>query len=218
MILVRLPAPVPVPVPAPVLVLVRVQCLPEQLSRSPRRGYCSAWVLPVSSHTTDGGEDNNLRVNDNYLFLTFRHKLFLRNLSSGTTSVECTARIASCAGSWFPTRQYKSQRICAGMKAGEIAIADKAYAEFNHLFEIEERGIFWVTRATDNMNYEIISERNQSSDRILLDAKIRLAGVTTSMEYPQAFRLVRAIVEVNGTGAFVDLRPLQESLGDRTLL
>lgn len=92
----------------------------------------------------------------------------------------------------------KARILCVGMKAGEIAIADKAYVDFNHLFELNERGIFWVTRAKDNMKYEIISERKPSSDRILLDAKIRLTGVKTSTEYPKTFRLVRAIVEVNG--------------------
>jgi len=69
---------------------------------------------------------------------------------------------------------------------------------FNHLFELEERGIFWVARAKDNMQYEIVSENKTSSDRILLDAKIRLTVPKTSMEYPKTFRLVRAIVEING--------------------
>ena len=92
----------------------------------------------------------------------------------------------------------KARILCAGMKAGEITIFDKAYVNFNHLFELEERGIFWVARAKDNMQYEIVSENKTSSDRILLDAKIRLTVPKTSMEYPKTFRLVRAIVEING--------------------
>lgn len=92
----------------------------------------------------------------------------------------------------------KAKVLCAGMKAGEIVIGDKAYVKFNHLYDLAQRGIFWVTRAKDNMQYKIVSTRDNDNERILLDAEIRLTVAKTAQDYPQSFRLVRAIVDVNG--------------------
>jgi transposase len=92
----------------------------------------------------------------------------------------------------------KAKKLCAGMKAGEIVVGDKAYVDFSHLFELDDRGIFWVTRAKDNMQYEIISEKEHADENILLDAEIRLTIPKTYKQYPQTFRLVRAIVQING--------------------
>ena len=41
------------------------------------------------------------------------------------------------------------------IKAGEIVVFDKAYCDFKHLATLNERGVFWVTRAKDNIKYEI---------------------------------------------------------------
>lgn len=92
----------------------------------------------------------------------------------------------------------KARALCASMKAGEIVIGDKAYVIFAHLYELALRGVFWVTRAKDNMQYEIVSTRDVDGERILLDAQIRLTGDKTAKDYPETFRLVRAVVEVNG--------------------
>jgi len=41
--------------------------------------------------------------------------------------------------------------LCAGLAEGEIAVFDKAYVHFQHLFSLTQRGVFWVTRAKDNI-------------------------------------------------------------------
>lgn len=92
----------------------------------------------------------------------------------------------------------KAKALCASMKAGEIVIGDKAYVKFNYLYDLHQRGIFWVTRAKDNMQYEVISERDSNSEKILLDAEVKLTIDKTAQGYPDTFRLVRAIVQVNG--------------------
>lgn len=46
--------------------------------------------------------------------------------------------------------------LCADMKEGEIAVFDEAYVAFSHLHALHQRGIFWVTRAKDNMSYEMV--------------------------------------------------------------
>ncbi|OVE77492.1 hypothetical protein BVX99_02545, partial [bacterium F16] len=50
----------------------------------------------------------------------------------------------------------------------------------------------------DNMRYEVISERDNSSEKILLDAEVKLTIDKTAQGYPDTFRFVRAIVQVNG--------------------
>ncbi|RMG27877.1 MAG: IS4 family transposase [Methanobacteriota archaeon] len=91
----------------------------------------------------------------------------------------------------------KVRTLCAGMKAGEIMVADKAYVKFKYLHELAERGIFWVLRAKDNMKYKIISQKESNNERILCDAEIQLTVDQTFQDYPQSFRLIRAIVKVN---------------------
>src|SRR5580658_1122555 len=49
----------------------------------------------------------------------------------------------------------RARELCAGIKAGEIVIFDKAYVDFGHLADLSMREVFWVTRAKDNMQYEV---------------------------------------------------------------
>ena len=49
----------------------------------------------------------------------------------------------------------EAQRLCKNIRAGEIVLFDKAYLAFAHLHELTERGVFWVSRAKDNMSYSV---------------------------------------------------------------
>jgi hypothetical protein len=44
----------------------------------------------------------------------------------------------------------RAREVCAGIRAGEIVIFDKAYVDFAHLADLCMRLVFWVTRAKDN--------------------------------------------------------------------
>ena len=89
--------------------------------------------------------------------------------------------------------------LCAGIKAGEIVIFDKAYVDFSHLFKLDSRGVFWVTRAKDNMQYETVKSRPVNEhDEIIRDDIIRLTVDATAKQYPATFRLVEAWGEVDG--------------------
>ncbi len=96
--------------------------------------------------------------------------------------------------------EHDSQRtleLCQGVKEGEIVVFDKAYAVFFHLAELTRRGIFWVSRPKDNLQYRVVKSHPVSGN-ILKDQTIRLTGVTTPQDYPQNLRRVVAIVEVDG--------------------
>ena len=87
--------------------------------------------------------------------------------------------------------------LCAGLQAGEIAVFDKAYVHFKHLFSLTEIGVFWVTRAKDNMCYHVCKKRKVSGN-IVRDDEITLKTKSSKEHYPQRMRRVVARVEVNG--------------------
>ncbi len=93
----------------------------------------------------------------------------------------------------------RAREVCADIGAGEIVLFDKAYVDFEHLYDLEAREVSWVTRAKDNLNYVCVTRRPTSpGGRILRDDEIRLSTPKSRRRYPKPLRLVRAIVERNG--------------------
>jgi hypothetical protein len=88
--------------------------------------------------------------------------------------------------------------LCNQLRDGEIVIFDKAYIDFKHLFELKQRGIFWVTRAKTNMSYRIVKKFKKTNPSIIVDAMIKLSGHKSSGDYPASFRLIIAYVKRNG--------------------
>lgn len=88
--------------------------------------------------------------------------------------------------------------LCNPLQDGEIVIFDKAYVDFKHLFELMQRGVFWVTRAKTNMSYKVIKKFKMRRDSVILDALVRLQGSQSSKDYPECFRLIIADVMRNG--------------------
>lgn len=64
------------------------------------------------------------------------------------------------------------------MVANAIYTMDKAYVDFEALIRIDEEGGFFVTRAKDNMNYEVITSNFNIDEQSGLrgDHSIRLTG------------------------------------------
>tara|TARA_B110000008_G_C16894872_1_gene534324 strand:- start:227 stop:1078 length:852 start_codon:yes stop_codon:yes gene_type:complete len=93
----------------------------------------------------------------------------------------------------------RAMPLCVGLQAGEIAVFDKAYVHFANLFNLSERGIFWVTRAKDNLRCRVCRKRlKRPSGNIIRDDEITLITHKSRTEYPQRLRRVTAWVEVNG--------------------
>ena len=93
----------------------------------------------------------------------------------------------------------KARDICAGLEDGEIVIFDKAYMDFQHLGELTQRGINWVSRAKDNLQYRVVA-RLQTTDnpRIMKDEMIELIVFKSRQAYPRRLRRIEALVEVDG--------------------
>jgi hypothetical protein len=93
----------------------------------------------------------------------------------------------------------RAREVCAGIKAGEIVIFDKAYVDFDHLADLTLRLVFWVTRAKDNLSYRVVKcLQKRPQGKILLDELIVLKSTSSQQTYPDQLRRIVALVEVDG--------------------
>lgn len=92
----------------------------------------------------------------------------------------------------------RSRELCAGIRAGEIVVFDKAYVDFAHLFDLLQRGVFWVTRAKENMAYEVLKALPVPKGNILRDELIVLSNPDAAKDYPDLLRRITALVEIDG--------------------
>jgi hypothetical protein len=91
----------------------------------------------------------------------------------------------------------RARELCAGLQSGEIVLFDKGYIDFGHLRDLHERGVFWVTRAKDNMDYDVVQKMPRSKDeKIVRDEIIVLADPYKPA--PELMRRIVAWVEIDG--------------------
>ena len=93
----------------------------------------------------------------------------------------------------------RARELCAGVRAGEIVIFDKAYVDFAHLADLAMREVFWVTRAKDNLEFRVVRKFQRGRiGNILVDDMIELTTPKSLKAYPNWMRRVVAWVEVEG--------------------
>lgn len=94
----------------------------------------------------------------------------------------------------------RAREVCAGIKDGEIVLFDKAYVDFDHLCDLDERGVCWVTRAKDNMSSHVVKRRlSKPHGRILRDDEVTLRVKKSRQAYGcKRLRRVTALVEIEG--------------------
>lgn len=93
----------------------------------------------------------------------------------------------------------KAVELCADLKEGEIALFDKAYVNFTHLHALTQRGVYWVTRAKDNMSCHVCKKRlKKPAGKVLRDDEITLKTAKSKAQYPTRLRRVVMLVEVDG--------------------
>ena len=86
----------------------------------------------------------------------------------------------------------------SNLQEGEIALFDKAYIHFTHLYNLAQRGIFWVTRSKDNMAFTVRKKLlKKPKGNILRDDLILLKTPKSKEQYPVLLRRVEMIVTVD---------------------
>jgi len=114
----------------------------------------------------------------------------------------------------------RAREVCAAVQAGEIdsaspsplrgclqqfvllrsaVVFDKAYVDFDHLFDFFLRGVFWVTRTKSSHCFKVVKRRKITDPKILADDEVVLSHKSSyEGKYPARMRRVRALVEVDG--------------------
>lgn len=93
----------------------------------------------------------------------------------------------------------RARELCAGVRAGEIVIFDKAYVDFHHLADLAMREVSWVTRAKENLEYRVVRKFQRGRiGSILADDLIELISPPSRKAFPNWLRRVVALVEVDG--------------------
>ena len=89
----------------------------------------------------------------------------------------------------------RAREVCATILSGEIVVFDKAYVDFEHLFDLDQRGVWWVTRSKDNLKFRVVKKHHtKGHENIIKDQIIALQGKLKGMK----LRRVEAMVEVDG--------------------
>jgi hypothetical protein len=92
----------------------------------------------------------------------------------------------------------RARELCAPLKAGEIAVMDKGYTDFEHLHDLHARGVHWVIRAKTSLQYEVVRAHSAPAGKILKDEVIHFFYFNARRAYPELLRRVEALVEVDG--------------------
>lgn len=93
----------------------------------------------------------------------------------------------------------RARELCAAIQPGEIVIFDKAYVDFAHLADLCLRGVFWVTRAKDDLACRVKRRYQRgAAGKILSDDLVELTARPSRKDFPELMRRIVALVEVDG--------------------
>jgi len=83
--------------------------------------------------------------------------------------------------------------------AGSVVVFDRGYVDYKWLHDLDSRNIYFVTRAKDNMNYEVTTAYETDSESgFVYDDNIKLIGQKSSTNYPHTLRRVEYIDPATG--------------------
>lgn len=89
------------------------------------------------------------------------------------------------------THEIRVARSSMTLMPDSIYCFDKGYIDFEWFSTINNKCAFFVTRAKDNLNYQVIGQQPEHNNKsVLFDLKIKLAGFYKSKDYPDALRLI----------------------------
>jgi len=92
----------------------------------------------------------------------------------------------------------RAPELCAGLRSGEIAIFDKAYLGLEHLRQLTQRGVCWVTRAKDTMDFRVVKKLRPSEGQVVRDDLVTWRGPKSKRLYPETLRRLVLLVEMDG--------------------
>jgi hypothetical protein len=93
----------------------------------------------------------------------------------------------------------RAQTLCAGLTAGDVCLADRAYTDFGFLDGLRARGILFVVRQKKNMRFKSVKTLPKGRDAsVISDELVEPVLARSKKLYPVPLRRVTARVEVDG--------------------
>jgi hypothetical protein len=93
----------------------------------------------------------------------------------------------------------RAEALCAGLKAGDVCVADRAYTDFGFLEGLRSRGVFFVVRQKKNMRFKSVKTLPKGGDAcVVSDELVEPALARSKGLYPFPLRRVTARVVVDG--------------------
>jgi IS4 transposase len=83
--------------------------------------------------------------------------------------------------------------------SGSVLVMDRAYVDYEWLYNLDSTGVFFVTRLKSNADIEVVQQflTDRKQDHILSDQDVGLTGFYTAKKYPKRLRVVRVYDEKN---------------------
>ncbi len=92
----------------------------------------------------------------------------------------------------------KARELCAHIQAGEITVFDMAYIDYKHLSDLDERGVFWVSRVKISMKLRCVKRRIKTPNgHILRDDLVLVENRIKRADYPKRMRRITARLEID---------------------
>lgn len=84
--------------------------------------------------------------------------------------------------------------------AESVLVVDRAYVDYQWLYNLDSSGVFFVTRLKSNADIKLTETflTNQKDDHILSDQDIELTGFYSSKNYPKTLRIVKVFDAESG--------------------
>jgi len=93
----------------------------------------------------------------------------------------------------------RAETLCAGLKAGDVCVADRAYTDFSFLDGLRVRGVYFVVRQKKNMRFKRVRRLPEGRDgSVIADELVEPVLARSKALYPAPLRRVTARVEVDG--------------------
>lgn len=79
-------------------------------------------------------------------------------------------------------------------------MVDRAYVDYQWLYNLDSTGVFFVTRLKSNADIEVAENflTNEKHEHLLSDQDIHLTGFYSSKNYPKTLRIVKVFDAENG--------------------
>ena len=86
----------------------------------------------------------------------------------------------------------RAAKTCFTFSPDSIVVMDKGYIDFKWLHSLTQQGVFFVTRAKDNMVYEVSGQHEFTEGTgVISDEEIILTGQKATKDYPDKLRMVK---------------------------